>query len=448
MQKESFIPQSDPLKALLKEAESNGTSLWPLVTSYVNLIASSNTQWIDFYWEKVNSRIKPWIGKNAIAEPLYILTQAFSNFFLTQQQESLNSFNIFFSKYGDSPIPNNIKGIAYMGRGSCYRSTGMIDKAMEDVIMAKAMIKNTEVEEWHIYIYRMTGEIHLFIGEYSQAEVHFLEAKTVLESIENNTLSTPKFRVYDGLATCYLKLGEKEKSLNYLEKALEVEDISPAEKARGLCDMGILFLDEPEKALPYLEKSCEIRKNQHLMDAYSTSLMYKGECFLKMGDYSNAEITLQETKVIIENYNVSTKKLHLYYLLKTLYENTNQYKLSLQYFNLYDSLQKEINAQQSRNIFKLKNNQIASQHEEIKIKHAQLKDTLNELARKAMVFSIITVVTLVILTEVFLDPVIEEYSNNLYLSLGSKVLIAFLLKPIDTMYERILFKRAVKDVKS
>ncbi|MDH5598574.1 MAG: hypothetical protein OEY34_05590, partial [Cyclobacteriaceae bacterium] len=143
MQKESSILQTDPLNDLFIEAETNSEYLWPLVRAYVSLIASSNIMWIDLYWEKINRLIKSQIGKNTVAEPLYILAQAFSHFFLTQQQESLNAFNDFFTKYGKSDIPNSLKGIAYMGRGSCFRSLGKIDKAMEDVIMAKTMIENT-----------------------------------------------------------------------------------------------------------------------------------------------------------------------------------------------------------------------------------------------------------------------------------------------------------------
>ncbi|CAN0148030.1 unnamed protein product, partial [Chrysoparadoxa australica] len=113
----------------------------------------------------------------------------------------------------------------------------------------------------------------------------------------------------------------------------------------------------------------------------------------------------------------------------------------------YDELKTQIQLEQNKNIFRLKNKQIADQHQEIEQKHAELKSTLSELAkikvsRKAMIYSIFTVVVLVILTEVFLEPMIEQYSINEYISIASKIFIAFLLKPIDSIYERLLFRKA------
>jgi len=136
-------------------------------------------------------------------------------------------------------------------------------------------------------------------------------------------------------------------------------------------------------------------------------------------------------------------------LLRTLFEKQNNNTEALKYFHLYDDLQVKINSQQVKNIFNLKNRQIGEQHKEIAQKHEQLKTTLDELARikvsrRSLFFSIITVVVLVISTEVFLDPLIEKYSYNSYLGLGSKVLIAFMLKPIENVYERLLFKKAMQ----
>jgi len=136
-------------------------------------------------------------------------------------------------------------------------------------------------------------------------------------------------------------------------------------------------------------------------------------------------------------------------LLGQLFELKKDKDQALKYFHLYDELQVNTNSQQIKNIFQLKNKQIAKQHDEIEQKHAQLKSTLNELARikvsrRSAFFSIITVVILVMSTEVFLDPLIEKYSYNVYLSLGSKVMIAFFLKPIENLYERLLLKKALE----
>lgn len=451
METKNAIPESDdPLKLLLVQAEKDSTKLWELVVNYINLTSSSKTDWIDFYLDKINSVLNKWRGSFRTADALYHMTQGYSLFFLTKPQNALDEFNKSFACCDDTEIFRNIKGLLHMGSGVCYRSLGKIDKTMENCLAGTQLIqKEDPVQAWHVFINRMLGEVHTYIGELAEAKHYYLKAKTVMESISDSVYSAPRFRVYDALGNCYHEMGEPEKAEKYLQEALEVEGISEAERARGLCDMGILYLDKPEKALPYFEESCVIRKGNALEDAYTTSLIYKGECMIKLGVLDKAEQVLNEAKTLVEKYNVPTKMLHLYEQMRALFERQENYAEANAYFHLYDELRNKSHAQQSKNIFHLKNKLIEDQHQEIEQKHAKLKDTLHELARikvsrRSLFFSVITLIVLVILTEVFLEPVIEEYSDNQYIGLSSKILIAFLLKPIDTVYERLLFRRAVK----
>ena len=438
----------EPLKKILESASVDNKQLEHLVASYLSLITSSNQHWIDYYKEAVGNTVSKWRGKYETANALYFIAQGYTQYFLTNYNEALASFSTVFDNCNDTEIFKDIKGLAFMGTGISYRSLGFIDKAMENIILgSKNIDKKGLFREWSGYSYYQLGEIHVFIGEYEKAESFYLEAMDVMKGLET---STPRFRVYDGLGVCYTKMGETNKSFEFLNRALAVDDISPAETSRGLCDLGILYMDNPYQALPYFEESCEIRKKHQLDDAYSTSLIYKGECLLNKKDLNEAAIVLNEALEISERFDVPTKKLHLFKLLSKLYELQKKPTPALKYFHKYDALQVNISSQQVKNIFQLKNRQIAQQHDEIELKHEQLKDTLDQLAkikvsRRSLFFSIVTVVVLVMSTEIFLDPLIEKYSYNIYLSLGSKVLIAFLLKPIEGLYERLLFRKAVRE---
>ncbi|MDH5397700.1 MAG: tetratricopeptide repeat protein [Cyclobacteriaceae bacterium] len=437
----------EQLKDLLDKATTDNTQLRLLLDVYTDLIASSDRQWIERYRKPVSDVLMAWKGKYKTAEALYHVVEGFSNYFLTKPQEALTEFERALDYCSDSSLFNDIKGMAYMGLGSAYRNLGNIDKSMANISLALEMIdENGPTQDWHVYTYRMLGEVHVFIGEYEQAEEYFIKAEQVMEAVDK---PTPRFRVYIGLGACYIKMGQEDKSRLYLNKALEVKGISQAEKARGLCDLGVLYLDQPDKALAYFEQSCTIRKQGQLEDAYTTSLLYKGECLLEMGDLDKAYEVLLEAQELANTYNVPVKKLHLLRLMRDFYKKQGNDAVAIDYFQQFYDLQKTLNARQVKNIFQLKNKQIATQHKEIKEKHTQLKNTLNELARikvsrRALFFSIITVVVLVIATELFLDPLIEKYSYNSYLGLAAKVLIAFLLKPIDSMYERLLFRKAVR----
>ena len=52
-----------------------------------------------------------------------------------------------------------------------------------------------------------------------------------------------------------------------------------------------------------------------------------------------------------------------------------------------------------------------------------------------------------ILTEAFLDPIIDKLDYNYYISLLAKVGIALLLRPIDSAAESILLRRKLKEQK-
>ena len=108
-------------------------------------------------------------------------------------------------------------------------------------------------------------------------------------------------------------------------------------------------------------------------------------------------------------------------------------------------------AEQERKIFKFKNEQIEKQKQIIADKHQQLAATFEEVKRlkvdrKAAIFSWATIIILVVISEVLIDPLIENHSYNTVLSLLVKVAIALLFKPLDGMYENLLWKRTIRKV--
>lgn len=444
------IEQNNVLDQLIQKAEADDAALYDLALTYVYLMASSNIGLIGAYQDRVIDTINKWRGSLKIGDALYYLVKGYSFFFLTKPSEGLNEFDNMFAHCSDTELFRSIKGAGYIGMGVCHRSLGSFDKTMEDCMKGMQHI-NTEgkPEVWEVYLFRMLGEIHVYIGEMDEAINYYLKAKTIMETVDDSTISTAYFRVYDALGNCYYEMGDFIKAEEYLNAAMSVDGLSVAEKARVLCDFGILYLSKPKDALTYFEQSCSLRQTANLEDAYTTSLIYKAECLMNLGDLSEAKQVLDEAILLVDKYNVPTKRLHLYRLRRAWHELNGMHKEAINYFHLYDDLKSKIQLEQNQNIFHIKNKLIADQHAEIEQKHVELKETLSELARikvsrKAMFFSIITVVVLVILTEVFLEPMIEQYSMNEYISIASKILIAFLLKPIDTLYERLLFRRAYK----
>ena len=438
------------LDELLEKCAKDDSEIYTLATNYMYFAASSNIGLINQYKDQVLEVLDKWKESLLIASPLIHMVNGYSYFFLTQPEKGIKEFEMMLSLCGETDLFRRIKGLGYTGSAVCNRSLGKFDRTMEDCLSAISQITPSDPPElWQGYAYRTLGEIHTYINELDEAIHYYLKAKVVMDTFSGSMSISAHFRVLDALGNCYREKGDTNKAENYLKAADSIDGISKAERARVLCDFGILNIGNPQKALEYFEESCEIRKQANLEDAYTTSLIYKGECLIELGKFEEAKSVLFEAKALVDQYKVPSKQLHLYHQLAILHENMNDYEKANSFFHIYDKLKTQIGEEQTRNIFHIKNKQIADQHAEIQKKHSELKTTLDELAkikvsRRALVYSIITLVVLVVLTEVFLEPIIDNYSNNEYLSIASKVFIAFLLKPIDSFYERVLIKRAYK----
>lgn len=107
---------------------------------------------------------------------------------------------------------------------------------------------------------------------------------------------------------------------------------------------------------------------------------------------------------------------------------------------LYDSVHLKAQIAKQKNL-------ISEQNQQIEHKNFQLKNTLDEVVRlkinhRSVIFSILTVALLVLLTEIYFDPLIDEYAYNTYISLAAKICVALLFKPFEGVYEKVLLKRS------
>jgi hypothetical protein len=96
-----------------------------------------------------------------------------------------------------------------------------------------------------------------------------------------------------------------------------------------------------------------------------------------------------------------------------------------------------------------KNIALSKANDKINAKNKELKLVLDDLtkakiSRKAVMFTMIIGISLCLLTEAIVDPWVDSYSYNNYISLAVKAIIAISLKPIDSFYERLMIKKALK----
>ena len=436
------------LGSLIDKSKEDPSLLMELTAVYIETAASSKMQQIKKNQQKVAEILTSHKQTSPLATILITVVNGTFNFYSTNYKKGLKDLkegkNLF--KAG---MPPDILGTIYWCQGSIYRSLGQIDLAVENLFFAIDKLKKDGLFNiTYAYTYYQLGEIHISIDEYESAKFYYEEALTVISKSDNTTAN---FRINNGLGLCYLHLKEESKSLKYLNNALNIKGISEAEKARGLCDLGTINLKQENysQAIKLLQESYELRQQHQLEDASSTSLIHLGDAYLQTDNTDKAIELLNHALIITTKFNAISKSLLVYRLLAKAYEQKKNTELALHFFNQYDKLNNEIKAEQKHKIFRLKNNQIELQKQQLQEKNSQLNDTLEELAkvktsRKSLFFSIGTAITLVILTEAFFDPLIDSYAYNVYLSLGVKIIIALLLKPMESFYERMLLKRAMK----
>lgn len=159
---------------------------------------------------------------------------------------------------------------------------------------------------------------------------------------------------------------------------------------------------------------------------------------LKQDLFYKEEKTLELAKNTLKSYADLTKEKHDYERLIKEYEELLSQTRVLS--KVGDRLHKKIN----------KTNEL------VKEKNKRLEETLELLltekaGRQAILITFIFFLIIFILTEVFLDPVVEKWAYQTFpnrnsieviFGLGIKIIIALLLRPIEFFVEKVLIKKA------
>jgi hypothetical protein len=95
-------------------------------------------------------------------------------------------------------------------------------------------------------------------------------------------------------------------------------------------------------------------------------------------------------------------------------------------------------------------NKLNSAYEAVEVKNIELRNTIDELTkarvgRKAQTIILFIGLSLFVLEELVLEPIVDKATgNDIWVSLGIKLVIAFLLKPLESFVEGWLLTKANK----
>jgi tetratricopeptide (TPR) repeat protein len=416
------------------------------VVDYMQLVATRNRAELD----KISASFIQSLENNSNKEVqlLLLFVKGITCFFNNQYVEAKAHFEQAIQL---SDVYTDLKGISLMGLGFTNRSIGDLDEAVSNLFEASETIHKTgDFKSFNVYCYQSLGEIHAGIQEYTLAISYYEKAYTLTGRVEQ---SIAAFRYHMGLGGCYLKMKEYTTCEYHLQKAKAIDNIPAPMMARIINDLGILYLEinSYEQAEKCLLSCIELREQNNMEDAACTSMIGLAELY-KIQNRNNESITLlNRCLVIVDKFKTKSKKIEVLKLLAQVHSYINNHEAAVKYYEQYIDLFTELKGERERNIFKFKNEQIEAQKKIITDKHNELAQTFEEIKRlkvnkKAAFFSWTTIIFLVIVTEVFLDPLIESYSYDNLISLMVKVLIAMLFKPIDGLYEKMLWERTIKKV--
>jgi tetratricopeptide (TPR) repeat protein len=342
------------------------------------------------------------------------------------------------------------KGIAainHFGTALSARSMGNMDEAVSQLFLGVEKINpQGPLKDFLLYMYVQLGEIHIAINEHVIA-LDFFDKILQANTWKNMAL------LHNSIGSCYHSMKQYEKGREFHLKALNSKEISPTLLSKTQNDLGMLYLElnELHQAEEILKKSIAIREEHKMEDAAGTSMCHLAETYLKQNRLNEAIELLNRCKLISEKFDTKWKDVKILSLLARAHSLNHDYKTANAYYEQYNALQNKVKGEQEKNILKLKNEQIEKQKKIIEEKHQQLSVTLEEIKqlkinRKAVLFSWITVIILVLVSEIFIDPIIENYSYNTIISLLVKIGIALLFKPLDGMYESILWKKTIDKI--
>jgi tetratricopeptide (TPR) repeat protein len=376
------------------------------------------------------------------------MVTGFVTFVETNFNEAIKIFEDGLEKGRSYP---SLMGAIHIGIGISQRSLGDNDRAVSHFYRALDLIDSkSQFRKFVVYVYHLLGEIYVAIEEYEKAIEYFHKE---FDMVGNTPKGISLFRIANGLGVCYQKMKQFDLAKEHLTKALNAGDLSREVYARAQNDLGMLHVElkEFDEAEGLLVASLRTREEMALEDAASTTMIGLGEVYLALNRTQDAVDILSRCKAVTEKFKTKQKQVKAVQLLARALCANGDYESATHLYEQYNSMFKETRSEQEKKIFKLMNEQIERQRKMIADKHEQLTATFEEVKRlkinrKSIYFSWLTVILLVLVSEIFLDPWIEHLSYDNVLSLAVKVLIACLFKPIDGLYEGILWNRTMKKV--
>jgi tetratricopeptide (TPR) repeat protein len=329
-------------------------------------------------------------------------------------------------------------------------------------------IKNAEKEK-SPNIGRTFYALGIFYFDTNDLEASHAYFSKTLEAYKQHGIIYGVARVMNNLASIAIRQNKIEDAITLLESSQGIYRTlgHHAGLSRVLNDLGMIEKTKGhyEKAYSLFQEAIDLRKEISHAQGLVTTYTELGETYLLEGSYDKALHYLNEGLRYSKEINSKQKGIRLHKLLSDVYKVKQNIPAAFEHHEAFYQFKSELlsdeatntikklqsrfekeKAEQEAEIERLRNVELKQANDIIKHQNIELQDTIDELtrvkiSRKAITLTLIVGVALFFLSEGLLDPLIDNYSQSMWYGLFAKLLIALILKPIETLFEKILLRR-------
>ncbi len=272
--------------------------------------------------------------------------------------------------------------------GSVYDNYGDYNKAVEKCHEAIRLCEKNEYEVEEADALAILGQINMRIGDYEKAIESFEKTLQIRDRIQDRMAAGSSYNL---LARAHLLNNNFQKSEEYYQKSFTLRKEIGDTKGLPWTLLGMATLQakkgDVSKAITYYEEGLQLSKDSGDKRFQLLSNIGLVKIFLENGEHKKAENLLDKSVKTALELESKPVLADVYLVLSQLYEQKNNYGLSLKYYKEYNQLKESINTTETAN--KLKHQQIAfsiekaqKEAEIYQLRNVELKNAYDEVEKK------------------------------------------------------------------
>ncbi|MDB5255908.1 MAG: protein serine/threonine phosphatase [Chitinophagaceae bacterium] len=303
-----------------------------------------------------------------------------------------------------------------------------LSTAIQYASQSLAYARELNDKEQERYTLMVTGMIYLNANDFDHSIKCFRESLTIpaLNGDLGNNIT------YSRIGKWHEKQQQYEMSLQYYDKLLETALLLKHTYVQvvTMIDIGTCY-----QKIHRIVEAKRILKEAFVL---AESKDYKGimaDVHKELCEIARLENNATEAFAHLEKYHALREEI---YNAETAARIKN-----IHVINQLESAAKDAEIERLRNV------ELKNANDELDSANKELTETIDELTRVrisrfATSLTLLVAIALFLLSEGFLDPIVDSYSTNIWLNLSTKLLLALLLKPIESFFEKLLLSYAAK----